>query len=198
MEDIEYFNLFFSEFENLTAEELQQTFSICEFVEYRKNEIILAEGEIDRYVYFLKEGMVRQFYTNPENLKDYSVMFFWRTGIVSSYISYTREIPSPISLQALVPTQIYRAKKTDLENLYAKNHKIESLGRKVTEFLLLEMMERYMELLSLPKKERYELLENQWGKKRIKQISIKHISSFLGIEPESLSRIRRELKNSRR
>ena len=120
-------------------------------------------------------------------------MFFRKTGIFSSFISFSREVPSPVSLQAITNVLLLRARKDALEDLYQKNQKYERLGRLVTEELLIDFMLCYI-LLSFKTSERYISLLQERGKEEMKNISLKNISSFLRIEPESLTRIRRQLK----
>ena len=77
--------------------------------------------------------------------------------------------------------------------MYDKYHKIERLGRIYTENFLIETVNYYSKFLELTSEERYLYLYKN-KKEYIKRIPIKYLSTYLGIHPNSLSRIRRKIK----
>lgn len=192
--ELQNYKSFYEKVFPISDDEFLQTMAITEFLELGKNKILVEEDKVDKYIYFLVEGIVRLYYIDEETTKETNVMFFHRTGIFTSYISYVREKPYRLRMETLTKTTLFRAPKSKVEALAASNQNINTMVRKVTEFLLLEMMEHYLNLLHLSKSKRYQLLEQEMGSRLIKKISVKHLSSFLGIEPESLSRIRRQIK----
>lgn len=119
MDDFLLFKNYFEKFLPVEDDELIEIASVFEPLEVQSAEVFLPEGTVDRYIYLLWEGIVRLFYST-EN-KDISLMFFRKTGIFSSFISFSREVPSPVSLQAITNVLLLRARKNALEDLYQKN-----------------------------------------------------------------------------
>jgi len=79
-----------------------------------------------------------------------------------------------------------------LQSLYARSHHGERIGRLMAEYQYIKRLRREMDLLSRTAEERYAGLL-QRAPKLVSNISVKHLSSYLGIQPESLSRIRKQL-----
>lgn len=139
--ELQNYKSFYEKVFPISDDEFLQTMAITEFLELGKNKILVEEDKVDKYIYFLVEGIVRLYYIDEETTKETNVMFFHRTGIFTSYISYVREKPYRLRMETLTKTTLFRAPKSKVEALAASNQNINTMVRKVTEFLLLEMME---------------------------------------------------------
>lgn len=175
----------------INQEDFEEFSSIFTPIYLDKNEIFLEEGSQDRYVYFLEEGFIRLFYLNDG--KDYSLCFFLQPSIFTTLITFEGRTFSPFSLQAISDAVVYRALKEDLHKIYDRNPRLEKIGRLMAEYLLSEMINKYLELITLKTKERYQFLIKKWGRETFYKIPFKYLASFLKVEPESLSRIRRAM-----
>ena len=94
------------------------------------------------------------------------------------------------ALQAITDCRFLSVSKSDLEKLYAAGCKWQVFGRKLMESFLIEKEERIIDQLSLTARERYlKLVNNQPAV--VQNVPVKHIASHIGVQPESLSRIRK-------
>jgi len=156
---------------------------------FAKNEIILKEGSICRYFYFLQTGLIRcfTFYDGTEITKYFTAAPYCFTSIES----FSKQKPAEESIQTLEESIIWFAAKNKLDqlkNLNSWNEFTRKLLEEVQQFsrnLLLEIKtktadQRYKELLI----NRPEVLQ---------RIPLKYLSGFLGVAPQSLSRIRKNL-----
>ena len=91
--ELQNYKSFYEKVFPISDDEFLQTMAITEFLELGKNKILVEEDKVDKYIYFLVEGIVRLYYIDEETTKETNVMFFHRTGIFTSYISYVREKP---------------------------------------------------------------------------------------------------------
>ena len=100
--------------------------------------------------------------------------------------------PSEHNIQVIEPSECYVMNKKNLNNLYDTSKTFERLGRLIIEQSFVRMKSKNKMLTNLNPEERYlELLQTR--PKVVERISQIHIASYLGIKPESLSRIRKRI-----
>ena len=116
-----------------TFDELQRCFKPTEL---KKNDFFAREGEYSQQIGFLKEGIVRAFFSNQEG-KEYNKQFFVAPSLIGAYTSLLTKQPNKIAQQALTDCQIIVADFSKIEFLYDKYHDLERLGRKIAELYFL-------------------------------------------------------------
>lgn len=163
-----------------------------EFVTYKRNEIITKAGELENHLYILVEGSVRTYYSNSK--KEYTISFSFAGSAFSSYASLVTRNPSRLEIQALSEVKAFRLTYEDIAHLNENTEDSNIVGRKMLEYYYLSRENKEIDLLSKTAEENYfDLFKKQ--PEIISSISQKHIASYLGITPESLSRIRRKVAN---
>lgn len=165
---------------------IQQAF---ERREIKKNEFILEEGRVCRHFYFLEEGLIRFFIV--KNGEDISKIFTAAPNCFTSTTSFRSQKPSMEYIQALeksIVWQVSFSRVYELAKLNSWNDFIRKFVHEVREFAEELLMEVRTETAEI----RYEKLVKQYPT-LIQKIPLKHLSSFLGIAPQSLSRIRKKL-----
>jgi len=157
---------------------------------FPKNSIILKRGETENHLSFIEKGVVRYFIPGEE--KELTFGFSFDREFTCAYDSFLTGNPSEYSLQTITGTVIWQISHSDLEKVYAETTVGNYLGRKAAEKLFLSKSKRELALLKYNARERYlRLLEEQ--PHILKQIPLKYIASYLGITPQALSRIRRQI-----
>jgi CRP/FNR family transcriptional regulator, anaerobic regulatory protein len=161
----------------------------------RRKELLLAEGEVCRCVYFIDRGCLRYFHT--EDGMEQTGQFFFEGGWYTDMDSFLTERPARQNIQALEPTRVLMLPKTALYALYEQYPQVERFGRLIVEQAFLGLLRRADLLAFQQPEDRYlHLLRER--PKVIERVSLKYIASYLGITPESLSRIRKRLFENRR
>jgi CRP/FNR family transcriptional regulator, anaerobic regulatory protein len=156
----------------------------------RKNEYFVKEGQVNKEIGFIGKGAFRMFYIKDG--KEVNTEFYFENSFVSSYQSFLFQSPSRYYIEALEDSEIIVFKFEDLQKAYEKSHNWERFGRKVTECCYLEAMKRTESFLFLEGDQRYlKLLEE--NPIIFERVPLYHIASYLGIERESLSRVRRKI-----
>ncbi|HEU4496556.1 MAG TPA: Crp/Fnr family transcriptional regulator [Flavobacterium sp.] len=164
--------------------------SIAEVVAIKKKELLLSEGQVCRYDYFVLGGCMRSFYID-ENLIEHTMMFAvegWWTGNLKSFV---KGLPSEFYLEAIEDTRLLRLRQANLEKLYASVPKFERYFRILLQNRLIATQDRVSSHLSVKASEKYE----QFCKKHPaleQRVPLKYIASYLGITPTYLSRIRKK------
>jgi len=179
----------FDKYYNAPIEAWQRFASLCEKMAFNKNEIIKHSDTTAKYGYFLLEGSVGLFVWKES--KFVCTDLFLEFNFFADDISLFTGKPSPIEIISLEKTKILRISKSNIEVL--KQTPIGSLLLLVGEQSAnSEKQIQQIESMTLTAEERYSnLMKN--NPELLQRISQKHIASYLGITPQSLSRIRKKL-----
>lgn len=157
---------------------------------FKKGEFLCRIGQVEQYLSVIESGTCRGFYNKGG--EEVSVAFMFKSDYVSAYYSFLTQRPSLMAIQALSSVRVFSIHKTDLDNLCNNYKNAERLGRLNAERIYRRKEEREISLLTMSAKERYLELINR-NPQLLQQIPLKYIASYLGIQPESLSRIRKQL-----
>ncbi|MCR6640400.1 MAG: Crp/Fnr family transcriptional regulator [Sporocytophaga sp.] len=183
-----------SSFLQLDAEEWE-AFKDTLVVEcYKENSILVTEGAIASKIYFVQQGILRTYFLKEG--KEISTYFACDNQFITAYSSFITQKPSFEYLQVLKDCTLYSMTANKLEKLSQEFPKIERLFRIYAEQSYLCILERTILMQSKTAKERYLDFIEKYDKKIVYSVPQNQIASYLGIEPESLSRIRKKLSLS--
>ncbi len=184
---------YLSKYIPITAE-LEEELSKVEFIKhYAKGSMLLEEGEISNECYFIIKGCVRSFY-NKDGEERTTEFFTEEQAVVPS--AYGHNAPSKHYLECLEDT-IAGVGTPELEaEMYQKFPQIESLNRALGEAIMAKYQDAFAEFKMASPEERYlALMERRPD--LIQRVPQYQIASYLGIKPESLSRIRKRIIKQR-
>lgn len=153
----------------------------------KKNEHLLVEGEVCNFGIFIAEGCIRYYYLvdGVESTGN----FFFENDWYSDFESFLYGKPSLLNIEALEDCVVYLAYKNDFEKLVSEYPVFNSFLRIMMERTIKGLTGRNMAMSLFSHEERY-LRFVKYCPKVVERVSLKHIASYLGIQPESLSRIR--------
>jgi CRP-like cAMP-binding protein len=156
----------------------------------KKKEFLLQDNEICNFIAFISEGSIRHFHVKNGDEKTCDISF--STMWVTDFQSFTHNSISIMNLQAMENTTVFLIEKTNLYKLYKACTKFETFGRLMAESVAQRATEIAMSLSSENPEERFlNLLKKQPD--LFQRIPQKYIANFLGISPESLSRIQKRI-----
>jgi CRP/FNR family transcriptional regulator, anaerobic regulatory protein len=163
--------------------------------ELPRKQFLLLPGEVCRFVAFINKGCLRYYY--HADGEERTGQFFFENSWYTDYESFLTGQPSRQTIQALESTQLLLIPKTALYQLYDHFPSIERFGRLMAEQAYLGSRKNNVAFLTESPEERYlHLIANR--PKVIERVPLRYIASYLGIQPESLSRIRKRLFDQRR
>jgi len=177
-----------SRFITLSPEEEQYFTSLLKVKKIKKKQYLLQEGDISRHQYFVVKGCLRT-YTIDEKGQEHIIQFAiedWWTGDMYSFLTQT---PARFTIDAIEDSELLSLEKNALEELYSKVPKFEKFFRHLLQNAFVSLQERVLSNLSQPADERYCTFITKYADME-KRLPLKQIASYLGITPESLSRIR--------
>ncbi|MDJ0626621.1 MAG: Crp/Fnr family transcriptional regulator [Rhodobacter sp.] len=159
----------------------------------KKGEHALRAGTVANDVFFVHRGLLRYYFNDPgEGGAERTGQFFDEGIVVTDAESFLTKTPGEQNFQALEPTSIVIIPRAALYDGYDNDHAIERFGRLMLEQGLIGSQRRASRLLTLQPEERYRTFVQSRPEvaRRVPQYLI---ASYLGLTPESLSRIRRRI-----
>jgi CRP-like cAMP-binding protein len=181
-------------YEFLKMEDLMELISICKFQNIPKNEHFIKAGDTTKKVGFIISGLIR-FYHLKDG-EEYNIIFKKEFEMASSFESIILNQPSSYSFEVLEDTQMMVFDYNEMEELFAKNHQLERFGRYFIQQELAQAVKIYEGHLFFSPEERYLKFIEKYPD-LMNRVPLKHLSSFLGITPVSLSRIRKRITTNK-
>jgi CRP-like cAMP-binding protein len=180
---------------SLSEQEIQFLRNAVDKKVYNKNEIIFTEGNVSDEIYFVTKGCVRLFY-NVDGT-DKTAFFYTEGQFICAGESYTFNIPASENYQAVEQTEIFVFTKSKIDVLLKEIPKLEIIARIATENELITCQKVIASFVTKSAEERYiDLLETQG--ELFHRVPQQYIASFLGVSPETLSRIKTRVFNKNR
>ncbi|MGO3267212.1 MAG: Crp/Fnr family transcriptional regulator [Sphingobacteriaceae bacterium] len=158
----------------------------------KKGDYFLAEGQVCKQVGFIVKGLIR-YYINDQG-EDKVYAFGQENDFVCNNESFIPQIPSTKNIQALEDCEILQISYNDLQTLYKSIRQGERFGRLVIEQVFIQTLGDLSSFYVDTPEFRYEkfLRKHPDLQQRISQY---HIASYVGVKPQSLSRIRKRILN---
>jgi CRP-like cAMP-binding protein len=156
-------------------------------MKFRRGEQILKEGEVCRNIYYVHQGLIRQYY--HKNGKELTEHLGVEGTIFMCIESLFKEEPTQLMVEALETSIIYALPKLKLEMVALHNVNIQILYRKILEESLI-LSQIHADLV------RFESAQDRYKKmcklnpEVIKRTPLIHVASYLQMSPETLSRVR--------
>jgi CRP-like cAMP-binding protein len=187
-------SLLFTNF-NKYARITEEDFSLIEkkiikrFV--KKKRPLLMEGEASRYLYFVEKGALRS-YTIDKDGTEHIVQLAIEDHWVADLYSFITQTSGTINIEAIEDSDVLLLPHFELESLYEQVPSLERYFRHLYQRAYVGLQHRFNSVISDNAEDRYRLLISEFPQIAAR-IPLIYIASYLGITPESLSRIRKQL-----
>lgn len=176
---------------NLTDIELSQFALRLTVKELKKKDIFLQAGKIQKAIGFIAKGLVRSFFIDQEG-NDITVGFYSEGDYATHYTSFITQKPSRYSIQCLEPTSMVCLSFEDMQLGYQQSAGFEKYGRLIAEEIVNRQQERIERFIFQTAEERYlDFIEHE--PTLFSRVSLSLLCSYLGIERQTLTRIRQKL-----
>ena len=150
---------------------------------------LIEIGKLTDKVFFILSGYLKYIKIDDSG-EEVIIHLYPPNSFATSLNSFFLGKKSEEALQAITDIEFLYITKENLDRLYSFGYKWHDLGLKITESALIEKEERIIEQLSLTAQKKYSKLIERHPD-IIQNVPVKYIASFIGIQPESLSRIRK-------
>lgn len=175
---------------SLSPEEIKVVDTLIPVKEFKKGQLILIEGNIARECYFTIKGCVRSY--QVLNGEERTTQFFVEGDPIASLLSYLNKTPANHYFECIEDSTLAVLSFDNEQKLYKQYPKFEALCRNSIEQEFGKQQEILQNYLTKNPEERYLMLQ-ETRPELLQRVPQYHLATFLGVQPESLSRIRKRI-----
>jgi len=175
----------------LTQEEISAIEKAYNTIEISKGQLWIEQGKVCDQVAFVVSGKLRNFYFDEAG-NEVTCYFVTPNNFVSAFSSFLTNAPTHENISTLEDTVLRTISKKEMETLSDLIPKLQIFRRVIVENLFIIMEKRIMMLQSQSAHERYEKMIKE-NPEILLSVPLQYTASFLGITPQHLSRLRKEL-----
>ncbi|MES5953909.1 Crp/Fnr family transcriptional regulator [Bacillus fungorum] len=183
---------YMNRFTTLSEEEQQMILSELQIEEYKKGTVLLRQGDVPSKCYFVLKGCVRQ-HCIDETGKEVTSNFYTEEQAIKNFNHHKQDKSSSYTLTCLEDCIVVVGNLHSEKDMYNKYSQLEEMTRKMIEYNFGEVQDELALFISSTPEERYKALL-QKRPHLIDRVPQYQLASYLGITPESLSRIKKRLK----
>ncbi|MEK5024126.1 Crp/Fnr family transcriptional regulator [Paenibacillus sp. FSL M7-1046] len=186
---------YLTRFTSLNEEEQQAIVKEIHIEEYKKGTTLLRQGDVPTKCYFVMKGCVRQ-YSIDQAGKEFTSNFYTEEQGISSFNRHKHDKSSEYSLTCLEDSILVVGDLDTEQDMYHKHSQLESMTRRMVEANFGEVQEEFAAFIGSTPEERYKtlLLKRPYLVDRVPQ---HQLASYLGVTPESLSRIKKRINQEK-
>lgn len=174
----------------LDTDEIEVIESLFRYRKFRKNQYILQQGDVSRYETYMISGLART-YEVDDNGQEHIISFNPEDHWIGDLCSFYTGTPTYLNIDCLEETEVFQITHPDLEKLFIEVPKMNIFYRILYRNSIIAYNKRVGSALSKTALERYYEFQERFP--QIEQRVPNHqIASFLGITPQSLSRLRKQ------
>ena len=186
-----YLNSFQAICPNATIEELKYLESGLSVIELKPKHFFIHANTMQKEIGFVYSGLLRAFYID-NNGDEISVNFFRENRYATHYSAFITQTPSKYYFQCLEPTVLVTISYKHIQDGYERFPIFERYGRLVAEAVL-KIQQKRIEAFLFDNAETRYLDFIKENPDLFNRVSLSYLASYLGIERQSLTRIRKKL-----
>lgn len=175
----------------LTQDETDYFTSVLRVKRLRRKQYPIQEGDVSRFESFVNKGCLRAYYLDEkgqEHIAQFAIEGWW----IGDMYSFLTSTPARLNVDALEDSELLCIDKPSLEEMYLQVPKFERFFRIILQNAFIAHQQRIIANMSKSAEERYREFIQRYPQLE-QRVSQHQVASYLGITPESLSRIRKQL-----
>lgn len=181
-----------SKFTSLTEEQQQTIANEIKIDELKKGTILIRQGDVPTKCYFVLSGCIRQ-YSVDENGKEVTSNFYTEEQAIAVFNNHKLDKSSDYTFLCLEDSILVVGDLAIEQNMYTKYTQLEVMTRKMIEENFANVQDEFATFIASTPEERFKTLLIK-RPQLIDRVPQHQLASYLGITPESLSRIKKRLE----
>jgi CRP-like cAMP-binding protein len=174
-----------------TGEALETILNAFVFKTFKKNEHVVEEGKISRYIGFVESGMF-QYYSLKDG-EEITTYISIENTFLASLLSFVGELPARENIRALVDSSINLISRSNLKKLVDEVPGFKEFYIRLLERSICGIDDTRHDLIVLTAEQRYEKMLKE-EPHLLQRIPLQYLASILGVTPRHLSRIRNNIR----
>lgn len=175
----------------LSNEEIEKCSFYFESFQGSRNTVLEEQGKNPNYLYFVSSGFMRLFYYD-ENGDEQTNYLCAPTGFIAPFLSFINQVNAAENVECITDCEVLRISNANLKKLIDESENFKKFSLVIFEHAFSSTAIRANDLATLSAEQRYKKLITEQAQ-FIQHIPLQYIASYLGMKPESLSRIRRQM-----
>ncbi len=177
---------------SLSDEETRVLLESMVVKQHPKGSYLVSEGEFSEDTYFVLEGLVRQF--KIVDGEDVTTNFFSEEQWILSLDNFEGKKPAAYNLVCVEDTRVVIGNEHKARELFKQFPRFETISRQIMETVFMEQQQQMTSYITDKPEQRYVKLL-QARPDIFQRVPQYDIASYIGVKPESLSRIRKKLRD---
>jgi CRP-like cAMP-binding protein len=155
-----------------------------------RNSVLEEQGKVPQYLYFIDSGFMRLFYYD-ENGEEQTTFLCSQSGFIASFSSLINQTKATENVECISNCELFKISYIDAKKLVENSENFKNFFLVMFEKSISSASTRANDLAMLNAEQRYQKMIDQQPH-FIQNIPLQYIASYLGIKPQSLSRIRKQ------
>jgi CRP-like cAMP-binding protein len=155
-----------------------------------RNSVLEEQGKVPQYLYFIDSGFMRLFYYD-ENGEEQTTFLSSQSGFIASFSSLINQTKATENVECITDCELFKISYVDAKKLVENSENFKNFFLVMFEKSISSASTRANDLAMLNAEQRYQKMIDQQPH-FIQNIPLQYIASYLGIKPQSLSRIRKQ------
>ncbi|MCR9286335.1 MAG: Crp/Fnr family transcriptional regulator [Bacteroidetes bacterium] len=151
-----------------------------------KKSIMTAEGETERFIYYVLKGIQKSYYLNEG--KQHIIAFAYPPSFSGVPESFFTQTPSKYFLETITDSKFLRLSFEKHQQLMQEHREIETLFRKTTELFLMGVIQRQHELMAFDIETRFKTFVKR-SPHLLNMVSQKDLASYLRMDSTNFSKL---------
>ena len=194
MTEIEILKYSLNQFADLDETDFALSEKYWQHKEYKKGEFYNQYKTVCKYLGFITNGVFRSYIIDEKTGEEKNIFLYSQHQFVVNFKSFINQIPCDYHTQAMTDASVVYISIDNLLSLYKQSHKWETFGRLLAQEAFNVALSRTESFLFQTPEERYlDLIKHHPN--IFNNIPLYHLSSYLGIQGPSLSRIRKRISS---
>jgi CRP/FNR family transcriptional regulator, anaerobic regulatory protein len=173
------------------GEDISDMNTFFKYLSVSQNTILEEQDKIPQYLYFINSGFMRLFYYD-ENGEEQTTFLCSQTGFIASFSSLINQTKTIENIECITDCELLKISYVDAKKLVEKSEIFKDFFLVMFEKSISLATLRANDLALLNAEQRYQKMIDQQPH-FIQNIPLQYIASYLGIKPQSLSRIRKQI-----
>lgn len=176
----------------LPAEVLEDLAAIFQEFSAKRKTVLTAEGEVEKYLYLVQEGVQRAYAIGSDG-REATLVFTYAPSFSGVADSFLLQKPSRYWFETLTPSKFLRANFRDFDAVLLKHPLLERLVRLALSQTLEGVLVRQIELQSFTAEQRFRTLMTR-SPHLLQLVPHKYIANYLGMDPTNFSKLLGQIK----
>ncbi len=175
----------------LTPQEWDKFTSVLIHKKLHKKQYLIQEGDTVAYEYYVVKGCLKAYHTDVEG-NQHIIQFAIEDWWISDFKAFFKKEKARLNIDCIEESILLGIKKSDLEELFLEIPSLERFFRIKLTNAFVSFQDRILSALEKTSTERYLEFQKMYPNME-QRIPNYQIANYLGIKPESLSRLRKQL-----